>query len=202
MTTLTLTQADVLSLAAGGSIAIQGPAPVVVVPPPPPPPPSNALKVVIAQNGKTPLWTQNYSYSANDTDDLVDVGDGNPDCLKVVVTGQWGAVQPSNLNNVTTDFSTCTEVVVSLKPTVPNQKWSMFFLKIGDLPITGAGVQLPGAFGPVPVVGKYAQYVVPIALLTKGSDGVDHVSQIYKGDIQDQTGLAANTWYVDNWGGK
>jgi hypothetical protein len=80
----------------------------------------------------------------------------------------------------------------ALKPTVANQKWNVYFVKVGDVPV---GIYLNVSnYGPAPVVGQWATYTVPLSDL-----GVLGTS-IYKFCIQDQTGLSSNSWYVDNVG--
>ena len=184
--------------------------PVSTGTPPPPPPPGETLKVVFAQNGATPLLPEDYSYSCTDARaDISDGGNGNSACIKIALTGMWGGFQPSNDNTHSTDFSQCTSIVIDLKPTQPNQQWSLQFLKAGDTPIVGPTGQpvravLPGAYGPAPVVGQWGRYTIPKALLmTDYSAGtaVDVSKTMYKGAVQDQSGKTINVWYVDNWGG-
>ncbi len=185
-------------------------APVVVVPPPPPPPPvatNVPLLVVISQNGQEPSWKQDYSYTVSDVDDTTDPGDGNPNCVRVNVTGRWGGYQPSNTAPATTDFSKCKYIAISLKATMENQVWSLQFLQAGDKNIPGSGVRLGGAdatYGPKSVVGVWQRYLVPVSLLMVDhsvSPPKDVSPTIYKGAVQDQTGNLSNLFYVDNWGG-
>ena len=79
-----------------------------------------------------------------------------------------------------------------LKPTVANQSWSVYFVKVGDIPV---GISIDVAhYGPAPVAGKWNTYTVPLVDL--GVLG----TTIYKFAIQDKTGLSNNTWDVDNVG--
>lgn len=165
-------------------------------------PPPNTLAVVFAQNGATPNWPQNYSYNAKTTyGDTTVAGNGNAACIGVSLTGQWGAFQPSNNNDVVTDCSKQDNVTVSIYPTQAGQKCSVFFLMGGDTPI-GPNVQLPNAlYGPAEMVeNEWNVYTFPKNLVMTTAAGVDESAVIYKGDVQDQTGKAANLFYVDNWG--
>jgi hypothetical protein len=201
-----LTAAQVAALVAGTPVTINvgvalTPPAATTTPPPPPPPPS---KIVIAQNGATPIWPQNYSWNCVTTyNDTTDGGNGNAACIKVAINGQWGGFLPSNNNNVVTDFSACSYIYVDLKPTVANQTWAVYFEKGGDTPIAGAGALIDGTgtYGPAPVVGKWATYKIPVSVLFIDSVLGNVSKEIYKGAVQDKTGLGTNLFYVDNWYG-
>jgi hypothetical protein len=138
--------------------------------------------------------------------------------LKVSLTGQWGGWQPFMCSGVAAPLPACialydyplgdfTYLTFALKPTVANQQWSAQFIAVGDTaiacnyanpyPISGAGVSVL-AYGPAPVVGQWATYKIPLAAFCVGP-GTANVD-VYKFHIQDQTGLASNTWYIDNVG--
>lgn len=167
-------------------------APVPAPPPPPAGPP--ALKVVIAQNGKTPLWLQDYSYSAMITRDFAG-GNGNPNCIKVVA-GTWGGFQPSNDNGKVTDFSACNTITVDV---FAPKGWqgSVQFLKGNDQPIAGVkGNHF------TKMKDGWETFTWPaLQLMTDAATGVDVRSIIYKGAVESQNNVASTTFYVDNWGG-
>jgi hypothetical protein len=138
--------------------------------------------------------------------------------LKVSLTGQWGGWQPFMCSGVATPLPACVALydyplgdfsylTFALKPTVANQQWSAQFIAVGDkgipcnyanpYPISGAGVDVL-AYGPAPVVGQWATYKIPLSAFCVGP-GTSNVN-VYKFHIQDQTGLASNTWFVDNVG--
>ncbi len=88
-----------------------------------------------------------------------------------------------------------TRLTFALRPTIANQKWDVYFVGVGDIPLApGCGKSLPGGYGPAPVVGQWGVYTIPLADLCITGPSV------YKFAIQDKTGLAVNTWYVDNAG--
>ena len=109
--------------------------------------------------------------------------------LRVDLTGPWGAWQPYALN-FSFNSAPYTNLVFSLKPTRSGQLWQLYFMKVGDVP-TGKVLNISN-YGPAPVAGKWATYTIPLADV-----GVLGTS-IYKFAIQDETGSASNTWYVDN----
>jgi len=137
-------------------------------------------------------WPGDYSFqaSANYKDSSGAPLSGAYD-VKVTLNSAWGGWLPYAQN---WDFNSqpYTKLTVALKPTVANQVWHIYFVKVGDIPV---GVYIdPAKYGPAPVAGKWATYTIPLADL-----GVLGTS-IYKFCIQDQTGLSNNTWYVDNVG--
>jgi hypothetical protein len=137
-------------------------------------------------------WPGDYSFVASPN--YADTRGGplsGPHDIKVTLTGAWGGWLPYALN---WNFNSAgyTKLTFALKPTVANQKWNVYFVKVGDIPV---GIYLDvSKYGPAPVAGKWATYTVPLSAL-----GVLNTS-IYKFCIQDQTGLSSNTWYVDNVG--
>ncbi|HUN92072.1 MAG TPA: cellulase family glycosylhydrolase [Burkholderiaceae bacterium] len=137
-------------------------------------------------------WPGDYSYAAtpNYADSTGAPLSGSKDIL-VTLTSAWGAWQPYAAN-WSFDSTPYTKLTFALKPTVANQRWSIQFIKVGDVPV---GISLNVAnYGPAPVVGQWAVYTIPLSDL-----GVLGTS-IYKFAIQDQTGLSSNAWYVDNVG--
>ena len=115
----------------------------------------------------------------------------------VGVTG-IGGFQPY-ATNYDFDPSPYKYLVVSLKPTVANQKWDSAVYAVGDV-LTGHGVNVLN-YGPAPVVGQWTTYKIPL-----GSAGynIPAGTHIYKFMFIDQTadqtnsGYSTNRWYVDN----
>jgi hypothetical protein len=172
------------------------PAPAPTPTPPPPPAPTPTPTPVagtswVYYNGVFD-WPGDYSFVASPN--YADTSGGplsGPHDIKVTLTGAWGGWLPYALN---WNFNSAgyTKLTFALKPTVANQKWNVYFVKVGDIPV---GIYLDvSKYGPAPVAGKWATYTVPLSAL-----GVLNTS-IYKFCIQDQTGLSSNTWYVDNVG--
>jgi hypothetical protein len=137
-------------------------------------------------------WPGDYSFvaSPNYSDTTGEPLSGTED-IKVTLEGAWGGWLPF-AQNWNFNSKPYTKLTFALKPTVANQKWQVFFVKVGDVPV---GISLDVAnYGPAPVVGIWATYTIPLADL-----GVLGTS-IYKFGIQDETGLPSNSWYVDNVG--
>jgi hypothetical protein len=158
-------------------------------PPPPPPPPSGTSWVYY--NGVFD-WPGDYSYEAvpNYSDTSGNPLSGSHD-IKVTLTSAWGGWLPY-AQNWSFNSAGYTKLTFALKPTVPNQSWQVFFVKVGDVPV---GIYVdPAKYGPAPVVGQWNTYTIPLADL--GVLG----TTIYKFGIADQTGLSNNSWYVDNVG--
>ena len=191
MTTFTLSTDDITSLQAGGSITIQGPQGAVVTPPIVPPA-SGPLKVVIAKNGLTPLWPQDYSYAAVITRSFPG-GNGNANCIKVVAS-TWGAFQPSNNNGVATDFSGCSIITVDVSAPQGSQ-FSIEFLRGGDLPIVG-----PTGNHFTKTKDGWETFTWPALQLMTDSSLGDVRKAIYKGAVQSQNNVPSFTYMVDNWG--
>jgi hypothetical protein len=171
-------------------------------PPPPPPPPSDAQWGYNAGQ-----WTWAGDYSSNAVANYHDTQGGplsGSTDIAVQVVGAWGLWQPYMCQDAHAPMPECTglwsystagmtKLTFSLKPTVADQQWSVYFMGVGDKNLNCAKNVL--SYGPAPVVGKWATYTVALSALCVGG-GID----IYKFAIQDQTGLGSNTWYVDNVG--
>jgi hypothetical protein len=111
--------------------------------------------------------------------------------IKVSLTSAWGGWLPVAQN---WDFNSApyTKLTFALKPTVENQQWDVYFVRVGDVPV---GIYIdPTQYGPAPVVGQWATYTIPLSVLGVQGD------PIYKFCIHDETGLSNNVWYVDNVG--
>ena len=115
----------------------------------------------------------------------------------ICVTG-IGGFQPYALG-FDFDPSPYRYLVVSLKPTIANQKWDSAFYAVGDK-LTGHGVNVLN-YGPEPVVGQWTTYRIPLGA---GGYDIPAGTHIYKFMFIDQTadqtnsGYSTNRWYVDN----
>jgi hypothetical protein len=137
-------------------------------------------------------WPGDYSFVASPNyADTSGAPLSGPHDIKVTLTSAWGGWLPY-AKNWSFNSNGYTKLTFALKPTVANQKWNLYFVKVGDIPV-GISVD-PSKYGPAPVVGKWATYTVPLSDL--GVLG----TMIYKFCIQDQTGLSNVAWYVDNVG--
>jgi hypothetical protein len=137
-------------------------------------------------------WPGDYSFVAKaDYHDKTGVPMSGKEDVKVTLQGAYGGWLPY-AQNWSFNSAPYKKLTFSLKPTVANQQWSLYFVKVGDIPV-GISVDVT-QFGPAPVVGQWNTYTVPLADL--GVLG----TTIYKFAIQDKTGLSNNTWYVDNVG--
>lgn len=137
-------------------------------------------------------WPGDYSYEAvpNYSDTSGAPLSGGHD-IKVTLTSAWGGWLPY-AQNWSFNSAGYTKLTFALKPTVANQSWQVFFVKVGDVPV---GIYVdPTKYGPAPVAGQWNTYTIPLSDL--GVLG----TTIYKFGIADQTGLSNNVWYVDNVG--
>lgn len=157
--------------------------------PPPPPPPAGTSWVYY--NGLFD-WPGDYSFvaTANYHDTSGAPLSGKQD-IKVTLQAAYGGWLPY-AQNWSFNSAPYKKLTFALKPTVANQHWSVYFVKVGDIPV-GISIDVT-QYGPAPVAGKWNTYTVPLADL--GVLG----TTIYKFAIQDKTGLSNNTWYVDNVG--
>lgn len=169
------------------------PIPVPVTPPVSPSPPVTAGTSWVFFNGSFD-WPGDFSFSAT-----ADYRDTSGDPLsgsydtKVTLTGPWGGWLPYAHNFVFNDAG-YKHLTFSLKPTVDNQAWHLYFVAEGDHALPNDCTVNVLDYGPAPVAGKWATYTVPLSALCVAN------TSVYKFAIQDQTGLAENTWYVDNVG--
>jgi hypothetical protein len=136
-------------------------------------------------------WPGDFSFAADaNYADTSGVPLSGPHDIKMT-TSAYGGWLPYALN-WDFDDSPYTKLTFSLKPTESGQSWTVYFVKVGDIPV---GVSIDVAdYGPAPVAGKWATYTVPLSAL-----GVSGTS-IYKFAIQDKSGNNGNTWYIDNVG--
>jgi hypothetical protein len=139
-------------------------------------------------------WAGDYSWEAtiNFHDKAGEPVEGHHD-IAVTITGRWGGFQPW-VQGKNLDVSPYKYLVYSLKPTSPNQVWSTGFEAYNDVP-DGKLLNIVGPpYGPVPVVGKWGTYKIPL------SDFALTNMHIQKFTIADGTGLTSNLYYVDNVG--
>jgi hypothetical protein len=137
-------------------------------------------------------WPGDYSFMAKAvyTDTSGGPLSGKAD-VKVTLQAAYGGWLPY-AQNWSFNSAPYKKLTFALKPTVANQQWTVYFVKVGDIPV---GISIDVAqYGPKPVAGQWNTYTVPLADL--GVLG----TTIYKFAIQDKTGLSNNTWYVDNVG--
>jgi hypothetical protein len=137
-------------------------------------------------------WPGDYSFVAKaDYHDKKGAPLSGKEDIKITLQGAYGGWLPY-AQNWSFNSAPYTKLTFALKPTVANQQWSVYFVKVGDIPV-GISVDVT-QYGPAPVVGQWNTYTVPLAHL--GVLG----TTIYKFAIQDKTGMSNNTWYVDNVG--
>lgn len=158
------------------------------------PAPTNALKVVIAQNGTTPNWQQDYSYAASDVRNATG-GNGNQYCIEVTTKAAWGGFQPSNLNGKVTDFSQCTTLTVDVNAP-KGESFSMQFLRGGDVNIAGTK---NNHF--TKTRDGWETFTFAKGDLMTDTVLGDVSAQIYKGAIESQNPQTVIVFGVDNWGG-
>ena len=108
-----------------------------------------------------------------------------------VSTSTWGGWQPAAPNQAL-DLTPYKYVTFSLKPTIAGQTWSCYFTKTGATSTSNVVNVLN--YGPAPVAGVWGTYSIPLADLGVSASSIESFA------IQDQTGLASNSWYVDNVG--
>lgn len=165
----------------------------VVVPPPPvivTPPPASGTAWGYANGVYS--WFADYSFAATiDYADKVGSPGGTDIAVRTTAWGGWLPVMASNFSYPTTGY---TKLVFQLKPTTAGQKWQVYFVGVGDVPLPAACGLDVLKYGPAPQVGVWASYSVPLAdLCVLGKN-------VYKFAIQDKTGLASNVWYANNVG--
>ncbi|MDP9064233.1 MAG: carboxypeptidase-like regulatory domain-containing protein, partial [Pseudomonadota bacterium] len=189
-TTCAQTSLNVVRASAGGPPPTPAPAPS---PTPTPDAKSNSTAGAswVYYNGVF-TWPGDFAFSATaNYSDTSGAPLSGPHDIKITITSPYGGWLPyaQNYRFNSTGYN---KLTFSLKPTVNNQKWNLYFVKVGDVPV-GRSVD-PTRYGPAPVAGKWATYTVPLADL--GVLG----TPIYKFAIHDETGRGHNVWYVDNVG--
>ena len=137
-------------------------------------------------------WPGDWPFSS--TTNYADTSGGpmsGAEDLKVTLTAPYGGWIPW-AQNFSFNSAPYTKLTISLKPTMANQKWTLGFVKVGDVPV-GIWLDLSN-YGPAPVAGKWGTYTLPLSAL--GVLG----QNVYKFVLQDSNGPVGNTWYVDNVG--
>lgn len=172
------------------------PVPAAPVVPPVTPPAAGAFWIY--QNGVM-NWGGDYSFAlvATYKDTSGAPATGTYD-LKAVLTSAWGGYLPYAGNTVpqwNMDVSKYTKLTFDAKSTVAGQKWNVYFVKVGDVSLpTSCSAAVPQA-----KVGDWETHVITLSSVCVGA-GLAGGTSIYKFAVQDQTGLAANTWFLNNIG--
>jgi len=145
-------------------------------------------------------WQGDYSWNASiNYKDTAGGPVSGPFDIAVSITSRWGGFQPFATNNAF-DTRPYKYLIYSLKPTVPNQIIGMGIDALNDVPdgnilnIVGVAGAPSTQYGPLPVVGKWATYKVPIADFNLTNP------VILKFAIADGTGNNTNRYYVDDVG--
>jgi hypothetical protein len=160
-----------------------------------PPPPGTAWVFYGGQmywgtNAAPNDWS--FSGSANYYNTSGDPLTGSYD-IAFTLSGQWGGWLPY-ANGRAFDTTPYSKFIFSLKPTVENQTWNVYFLSAGDTN-EGAVLNLPGNYcSPALAVGVWTNCSIPMSAFQLTN------TTILKFSIHDETGLSSNTWYVDNVG--
>jgi hypothetical protein len=149
-------------------------------------------KIAWVYHDGTFYWAGDYSSNATPHySDKTGEPVGGARDIKIVLLGKWGLFQPYARN---WDFDTrpYAYLTFSIKPTLPDQALQIYFMQVGDKPV--GAVTNPLKYGPAPEVGKWTTYKIPLEDM--GVAGI----HVYKFAIQDQTGRADNTFYLDDIG--
>ena len=178
---------------------------LAAVAPPAPPPPPAATTFWVYQDGEF-NWGGDWSSGAlaNYSDKAGAPLSGPFDIAMTASNGfgLWTPFAPLNSAGIPAfDASPYTHFTVSLKPTRPGQKWSLYLVPgpAGETFVNGTVVNDISAYGPAPVVGAWGTYVIPLSVLGVGA-GLAVGTDIRKIGLQDQSGSAGNFWYIDNVG--
>lgn len=194
---------------------------------PPPAPNQPGSSTQVPTNGAT-YWVYkngvmswgcagNYDWSSAATPSYQDTKGGAPNGettdVAVTITGGFGEWQPHyDCNTVAVmDVSAYANIVMLLKPTVANQHWQMYTMKVTNI-VTGGDTALPASCvisdiakfsyptaGVIPAAGSWQAYKVPLSAICIGN-GLAGGDVLYKLAIQDETGKSSNTWYVEDLG--
>lgn len=169
------------------------PAGTVTPPPVTPPPPASG---VVYSNGVF-SWGGDWSYSVGKIDYADTVGNAPGLDIAVPITAPWGGWQPYAIGKVF-DVTPYKYLTFAAKPTKPGQYYGAAILAANDTP-DGVGVDVNGkpqygnpsvAYGPLPQVGVWAVYKIPLA------DFKLTTNFILKFHIADGTGVTSNLFYV------
>lgn len=192
--TVTPTLVTVAIAGQTSTIAVPQAPPVVT---PPNPPPVTGQPLVVVSEGVN-HWSGNYDWQVAEADGAIGP-DGQP-AIRITSQGGTGGFQPwyaqggknvaGAVNFDTTGLSFLTFV---LAPTMAGQVWASGFEGQGDVAIPGANVINLGNFGPVPVIGQYASYQVPLGSTGYNLPAGQHVLKFM---CQDQDNVAGNVWWI------
>ncbi len=164
----------------------------LVVSPAPVPAPTGTFWVY--QNGQF-NWESDYSWDAK-IDYANKIGKPGGSCISVAITGKWGGFQPY-AQGKRFDTGPFKYLIYSVKPTLPNAIFATAFAAINDV-ADGSAVIVAGPgitkYGPVPQVGAWGAYKVPLA-----DFGLTN-PLIQKFTIAAGAGYAPDLYYVDNVG--
>jgi hypothetical protein len=162
-------------------------------PPPPVPPPPTAGTYWVYQNG-TFNWPGDWSWSgrANYRDTTGDPLSGGYD-IAFTLLGSWGGWLPYAPNK-RFSLTPYKYLTIAIKTTVAPQPVHIFFEAANDTPVGTFIDPAASGYGQTPVVGQWNTYRIPLAAF--GVTGVD----ILKFGVQDDSGGANNTLYIDNVG--
>jgi hypothetical protein len=171
--------------------------------------PSNAITTTggvspyVYVNGQF-YWEGDYSYGGqalNYTDTTGKPANGTYDVMWTAEpsAGGWQPYSPGK----NFDTSAYRYIYVDLKPTRSGQTFGMSFALVGDVAATGpygGAVTLPsdanGTYGPVPQVGVWATYKIPLVYMNVGAGSPN--LNIYKFQIWSTTYYADNVYFSAN----
>lgn len=167
---------------------------------------SGSQSFTIYQNGVF-NWGGDFDYGGltsayNDTTGVPQGGVGD---ILNTVNGAYGGWLPY-AGNLTTKWNmwvgAFNYISLDLKPSVINQLWNIFALRVGDVSISRPNTYSNSVtnYGPAPAVGVWKTYKIPLVVFLEDNTSGSTVLQqaLYKFAISDQTGLATNHWFVDN----
>lgn len=121
-------------------------------------------------------WPGTFSATTDNFSDTTGVPEEGPFDVSVTANSVSAYTQPFSGPPSTPlyalDIGGFAYMTIDLKPTVANQTWRLDIISRvppGDM-YNNAYVQLPGKYGPAPVVGQWATYKVPLADLAVGTN--------------------------------
>lgn len=178
------------------TIQVTVPAQTITIPSTPPVvvPPIAGAGAAWGYANSTYFWAGDFSNKASinyaDTAGLPGAKD-----IAVTLKGAWGEWLPYMSKTFSYPTVGYTKLTFQLKPTQPNQQWTVYFVGVGDVALpVGCGKDVL-KYGPAPIAGVWATYTIPLVDLC-----IAPGANVYKFGLQDKTGLASNVWYVNNAG--
>jgi hypothetical protein len=185
-----LSAAELAALNAGNSVTMLSP--VITQPTPPTPPPASPGSGAVYANGNF-YWPGDWSGSNTTLNYKDTVGNAPNEDLSFTSNGPWAywlPYAPLVGGNPQINLAPFHALQMSLKPTKPNQKWSVNLYKAGDVMI--GTISDISVYGSAPVVGQWGVYTVPLSVL----NGMGITAEKFL--LQDQTGLTGNIFYINN----